>query len=71
MTISIGRIIGALLAIVIVYVLINAGLGLLVSFGLFLHPAISIVVWALFAIFACIAIAWALGISIPFINITR
>lgn len=70
MTISLGRIIGAVLAIIIIFILVQLGLGLLASFSLLIHPAISLVVWALYAIFVCLAIAWALGISIPFINIT-
>lgn len=71
MTISIGRIIGAILAVIIIFILVQLGLGLLASFGLLIHPAISLVVWALYAVFVCLAIAWAFGIEIPFISIGR
>lgn len=70
MTISLGMILGAVLAVIIVYVLVKMVLQLLGTFGVPIHPAIPIVAWAFVAIFACIALAWAFGIQIPFINIT-
>lgn len=70
MTISIGMILGAILAIVIVYVIVKALLQMLPSFGVPIHPAIVIFAWAFVAIFACVAIAWAFGIQIPFVHIS-
>lgn len=70
MTISLGMILGAVLAIIIVYILVRMVLSLLATFSVPIHPAIAIVAWAFVAIFACIAIAWAFGINIPFISIS-
>lgn len=71
MTISFGRIVGAILACVIIYILVQLGIGLLVTAGLLVSPIIVMIIWALYWIFVCLAVAWALGITIPFINIGR
>lgn len=70
MTISIGMILGAILAIAIVYIIVRALLAGAAAMGVPLHPVVTIIAWAFCAVFACVAIAWAFGVEIPFVNIS-
>ncbi len=68
MTFDVGRIIGAIIAIAIVYILAEALVRGAAALGIPLHPIVGVIKWAVCGIFACLAIAWAFGVDIPFIQ---
>lgn len=69
MTISLGGLIGAVLFIVILYGLIRYVIIPLIP-GAGSPPWIG-VIYFVALVLACLAIAWALGVDIPFISFTR
>ncbi len=70
MTINLGMIIGAICAIALVYIIAEALVRGAAALGVPIHPIIPVLKWAVCACFAIIAIAWAFGVEIPFVNIS-
>lgn len=70
MTLNLGMIVGAVLAIVIVWFILEGLVRGAAALNIPVHPILLVLKWVVFGVFCVIAIAWAFGISIPFVNVT-